>query len=509
MSRLAAALTATMTALTLSGCVVGPNYSRPSPPAGVTPAALAEADRAPAAAVSAPLPDHWWRLYDDPVLDRLVREALTHNTDIREAAANLMRARVVLSERRGARLPSTDLSGQYQRDQGNSAAAAAFGGGAGRVQTFQFDLFQTGFDVAYEIDLFGGVTRAVQAAQGDYQAQAAQLDAARVSVAAETARAYVSACSNAAQLAVARDTADLQRKTQSLTKTLFDAGRGTRADVERADVLLAQTEAQLPGFEAERRAALYALATLTGQAPEAIDAAAAACTAPPQLGVPIPAGDGATLIARRPDVRAAERSLAADTARVGVAIADLYPKIQLLGNVNQNATRGSQFFQPTAIRYSIGPLISWSFPNQTIARARIRQARATADASLARFDGAVLTALRETEQALARYAGALDRGAALARAEAASSKAAKLSRLRFDNGADSFLQLIQAERDRADARAARAAADAAIADAQISLFKALGGGWEDAPAPNRRADPAAGPSPDSAPAPTTGNAPKE
>ena len=474
----------------LSGCVVGPNYERP----GTAPRAsgtLAELAQTPAAVSAQPLPDHWWQLYEDPALDRLVTEALAHNASIREAAANLQRARAVLSEQRGARLPSTDLSAQYSRQQGNSAAAAAFGGTGAGVRTFQFDLFQSGFDVSYELDLFGGVTRAIEAGRGDVAASAAQLDAARVSIAAETARAYVAVCTNAAQLAVARETVELQEQTLKLTTTLFDGGRGTRRDVERADVLLAQTQAQLPGFDAERRAALYALATLTGRPAAEIDADAANCTAPPTIKSVIPAGDGAALLARRPDIRAAERSLAADTARIGVAIADLYPRIQLLGSIGQNATRGSQFFQPTAVRYSFGPLISWNFPNQTIARARIRQARASADASLARFDGAVLTALNETEQALARYAGALDRNAALARAEKSSSEAARLSRLRFDAGADNFLQLIQAESDRASARAARAQSDAAVADAQISLFKALGGGWQDAPAPIRRDSPAA------------------
>lgn len=481
MTRLTGAMLA---ALALSGCVVGPNYQRPATPDAAA-GSFSEVARAQSAANAAALPDHWWQLYQDPVLDRLITDALAHNTDIRVAAANLQRARAVLSEQRGARLPSTDLSGQYSRQQGNSAAAAAFGGGGAQVQTFQFDLFQSGFDVAYELDLFGGVTRAVQAARGDVEASVAQLDAARVAVAAETARAYVTACTNAAQLSVARETTDLQQQTLKLTTTLFDAGRGTRRDVERADVLLAQAQAQVPGFEAEQRAALYALATLTGRPAEQIDADAAKCTAPPRIASVVPAGDGSALIARRPDIRAAERGLAADTARVGVAIADLYPKIQLLGSIGQTATRGSQFFQPTAVRYSFGPLISWSFPNQTIARARIRQARATADASLARFDGAVLTALNETEQALARYAGALDRAAVLARAERSSSEAARLSKLRFDAGADNFLQLIQAESDRANARAARAQADAAVADAQVSLFKALGGGWQDAPVPVR------------------------
>lgn len=471
--------------MALSGCVVGPHYQRPAPPTAAT-GAFIEAARAQSAANAASLPDHWWQLYQDPVLDRLVQDALAHNTDIRAAAANLMRARAVLSEQKGARLPTTGLSSSYQREQGNSANSAAFGGSAAKPQTFQFDLFKLGFDVSYEIDLFGGVTRAIEAGRGDVEASAAQLDAARVSVAAETASAYVTACSNAAQLAVARETVDLQRKTMGLTQTLFDAGRGTRRDVERADVLLAQTQAQLPGFEAEQRAALYALATLTGRPPAEIDTDAARCTRPPQLNIVIPAGDGAALLARRPDVRAAERTLAADTARIGVAVADLYPSITLAGGIGLNATRGSQLFKPTSVNYSIGPLISWSLPNQTVARARVRQAKAGADAALARFDGAVLTALRETEQALARYAGALDRDSALVRAEASSSEAARLSRLRFDNGADNFFQLIDAERDRANARAARAQADAAVADAQISLFKALGGGWQDAPAPERR-----------------------
>jgi NodT family efflux transporter outer membrane factor (OMF) lipoprotein len=483
-------LSALALAALLGGCVVGPTYQRPAAPGGAAIGALAEVARSPAAVSTAPLPDRWWQLYQDPAIDRLVTEALAHNTTIREAAANLARARAILSEQRGAQLPSTDISAQANRQQGNSAAAAAFGGGAGGVRTFRFDQFQSGFDVAYELDLFGGVSRAVEASRGDVEAAAAQLDAARVSIAAETARAYVAACTNAAQRAVARETVDLQQNTFKLTTTLFNAGRGTRRDVERADVLLAQAQAQLPTFDAEQRASLYALATLTGRPAEEIDAQAAQCTAPPQLGAVIPAGDGAALIARRPDVRAAERSLAAETARVGVAIADLYPRIQLLGSIGQNATRGSQFFQPTAVRYSFGPLISWSFPNQTVARARIRQARATADAALARFDGAVLTALNETEQALARYAGALDRNAALARAEASSTKAAQLSRLRFDAGADNFLQLIQAESDRANARAARAASDAAVAEAQISLFKALGGGWQDAPVPTRIGEPA-------------------
>ncbi|MEG3089465.1 TolC family protein [Sphingomonas sp. PB4P5] len=492
MNKLPSLIPTLASALALSACVVGPNYVKPSTPAS-TPdtAAFAEAARTNAVSASA-LPANWWRLYQDPVLDRLVTEALAHNTDIRVAAANLARARAVLSEQRSARLPTTDLSAQgtYGRTGLGSLGAANSGAaGASGVDAVTSDFYSLGFDAGYEVDLFGGITRAIQAARGDTAAAAAQLDAARVSVAAETARAYATACSNAAQRAVAIETVGLQQRTLQLTTTLFDAGRGTRRDVERADVLLAQTQATIPGFEAERRASLYALATMTGRAPAEIDAQADLCKAPPRVRTIIPTGDGAALLARRPDVRAAERTLAADTARVGVATADLYPSIRLLGGVSFGGTSPGDALSSKGFSYSLGPLISWNFPNMTAARARVRQAEAGSDASLARFDGVVLTALREVEQALARYAGALDRNAALVRAERSSSSAAKLSKLRFDYGADSFLLLIDAERDRASARAALAQSDAAVADAQISLFKALGGGWEDAPVPTRR-DPA-------------------
>jgi NodT family efflux transporter outer membrane factor (OMF) lipoprotein len=467
-------------ALALSACVVGPNYVRPAEPVPSTGSGGTFTETIKDTQVAAtPLPDHWWRLYDDPVVDRLVTEALAHNTDVRVAAANLARARAVLSEQRGARLPTTTTSAQATRTRTN-AAQSLIG------EPYTANYFAVGFDASYEIDLFGGVTRAIEAARGDYQASEAQLNAARVSVAAETARAYASACSNAAQRQVALDTVALQQKTFALTNTLFEAGRGTRRDVERADVLLAQTQATIPGFEAERRASLYALAVLTGLPPEQVDADADKCVTPPRVKSVLPVGDGAALIARRPDVRAAERTLAADTARVGVATAALYPSITLAGSIGLGSTTLGNLPKGSSFSYSIGPLISWNFPNQKIARARVREARAGADASLARFDGSVLTALQEVEQALARYAGALDRNAALRRAEASSSAAANLSRLRFDYGADSFLLLIEAERDRADARAALAESDAAVADAQVSLFKALGGGWEDAPLPVRR-----------------------
>ena len=467
-------LSALLLPLTLAACAVGPDYQRPAalPAEQVR---LAEALENGAVTPS-PLPDQWWRLFQDAELDRLVAQALAKNTDLRAAAANLQRARAMLSEAGAARLPTTGTSAQFSHSQ---QVIPALG------RTVTNDFFSLGFDASYEADLFGGVSRSIEAARADAASAQAAVDAARVAVAAETTRAYAAACGFGEQADVARETESLQARTLDLTERRLAAGRGTRAEVDAATVLVEQARAQVPVFEAERRAALYALAVLTGDPPSAIlDSAAARCRTVPAAPQPLPVGDGQALLARRPDVRQAERSLAADTARIGVATAALYPSITLLGGVSLGATRFSNLGNAGSVGYSLGPLISWNFPLNGAARARVAQSKAAAEGSLARFDGAVLTALKEAEQALARAGGAATREEALRRAMTASTDAARLSRIRFDYGADSFLQLLDAERQRAAARAALASAEAARADAQISVFKALGGGWEPASPPN-------------------------
>ncbi|MCW3849602.1 efflux transporter outer membrane subunit [Sphingomonas sp. LB-2] len=464
-----------LAALLASACTVGPDYQRPA-----TPAATAGpfVDPGTTRVSSGPAEGQWWHLFNDPALDRLVAEALTHNTDVRVAAANLQRARATLAQARGQRLPTTDVTASATRQRVGSEQTGA--------PTSTYDFFTAGLDASYEIDLFGRVSRSIEAARGDVGAAQAALDASRIAVAAETARTYAQACGFAAQAAVARETFELQQQTLGLTQRLFEAGRGTQREVDQAQLLAENARAQIPGFEAERRAALYALATLTGRPPSEIDAAAAQCATPPGVTALIPVGDGAALIARRPDVRQAEQRLAADTARIGVETASLYPSIRLLGSVSLGARSLDDLGKSGSFNFSLGPLLSWSFPNVTAARARIAQARAGVDASLATFDGTVLTALKEVEQALARYAAEIERNVALRRAAAAADDAARIAGLRFDAGRDSFFLRLDAERQRATARAALAQSNAALAEAQIALFKALGGGWENAPEPSRR-----------------------
>ncbi|HEX7873454.1 MAG TPA: TolC family protein [Sphingobium sp.] len=472
--------------LLLAGCAVGPDYKRPETPGGAPRAQGAFVDPGVTRVSTGPAEGQWWRLFRDPALDRLVLEALAHNTDVRVASANLRRSRAVLMQSRAGRLPTTSLSAGYTRQRVGAQQAGAQGAQLGAADGFEFDFFTVGMDAAYEVDLFGRVSRSVEAARGDAAAAAAALDGARVSVAAETARTYAQACGYAAQAEVARETARLQDQTRDLTQRLLDAGRGTRRDLDQAVVLAENARAQAPVFEAERRAALYALATLTGRPPAEIDADASQCSTPPGVTTLIPVGDGAALLARRADVRQAERTLAADTARIGVETAALFPSVKLMGSVSLGATDIKDIGSSSSFNFSAGPLISWSFPNIAVARSRIKQARAGADASLAAFDGTVLTALKEVEQALARYASAIEANASQRRAASAAESAASIAGLRFTEGRDSFLQRLDAERDRAQSRAALAESNMTLAEAQIALFKALGGGWEGAAEPQRQ-----------------------
>lgn len=421
--------------------------------------------------------DDWWRLYANPTLDGLVLQALAENNQLEAAAANLRLVRASLSETRSQRLPSTNLgvSATYGRQSSSAfALPGAEGGGEPLEETETYDV---GLDVAYEIDLFGRVSSAIRAADADVGAAEAALDVVRVTVAAETARAFADSCSANAQITVAERNIELQARTVELTRRLLDAGAGNGLDTARARSALEGTRATLPPLRAVRDGALFRLATLTGVTPAEASAAARACARPPQLNQPIPVGDGTQLLARRPDVRQAERQLASAAALVNVATASLYPSISLGGSIGSTALDIADVGDDGSFRFGLGPLISWSFPNVAAARARVAQAAAGSDIALANFDQAVLTALEETETALANYANELDRRAALIEARDQAATAARLSRLHFDAGADSFLTVLDAERTLTLADATLAASEALVSTYQIALFKALAGGW--------------------------------
>jgi NodT family efflux transporter outer membrane factor (OMF) lipoprotein len=458
--------------LTLAACAAGPNYVRPVTPASGDKPFIA----AVPSLVTADAPkDDWWRLYEDPVLDQLVADALAHNTDLRVAVANLEKARASLRESRSQRLPqsSVDASGNYMRTSAIQRAPSM------AAEDWRID---GGLSLSYEVDLFGRVKHSIEAARGDADAAAAAADAVRVGIVAETARAYADASSSAERIGVAERTLALLDKTADLTTKRFDAGRTSRLDVARVLALRNQQRANIPPFRAQRDAALFRLALLTGRAPADLPPQVGLRAATLRLDRPVPVGDGRALLARRPDVREAERKLAAETARIGVATADLYPRISLGAGIGTTGNSVSDMFGAGPLRWLAGPLLSWAFPNIEGGRARIAQARATTRAALATFDGAVLTALQETETALSAYANTLQRRQDLRDAAEQARTAANISRAQLREGRVDFLTVLDAERTLAGAEADLAEADAQVAATQIDLFRALGGGWQSDPA---------------------------
>lgn len=464
-------LLVSLPALALSACAAGPDYVAPIP----APKAAAPFIGAANSSVSAvPVDDTWWHLYKDPVLDGLVADALAANTDVRVAVAHLDAARAALRGARSDRLPQTSITanGGYGRTSDIDRLPGTPAEGAS---------FDTGLSVSYEVDLAGRVKRNIEAARGDTAAAEADADAVRVAVVAATTRAYVDAASSAERLAVAERVVDLLDKSAVLTGKRLDAGRAAKLDVIRITTLRDQRAALVPQIQAERQAALFRLATLTGRTPQDLPPIAAQRSAAPVLDQPIPIGDGAALLSRRPDIRAAERRLAASSARIGVATADLYPHVTLGGSVGSSSASLSDIFTGGALHWLTGSLISWSFPNHAAARAKIAGAQADNRAALAEFDGTVLRALEETEAALSSYARELDRHQALVSAREGAEAAARITRARQREGQIDFLEVLDAERTFADADADLAASDARIAAAQVDLFRALGGGWRRPP----------------------------
>lgn len=465
-------MTAAVAALALAGCADG---TAPAPEATVPELAEGAFVGADAGLYRlAEPPPFWWRLYRDPVLDALVEQAFVANTDVRIAAANLRQVRGSLGVAESELLPSTTFSGNA--GYGRQAATIAAPNSSRTLDEEQS--YSLGFDISYELDLFGRVESSVDAAEADVAAAEAALDVVRVTVAAETARAYADSCAANDQIRVAERNIALQQRTLDLTRAQLAEGATTQLDVARAAAALETTRATVPPLEAARQSALFRLATLTGRTPAEASVEARECQAVPQIDFALPVGDGAGLIARRPDIRQAERELSGAAARIGVATADLYPRISLGGSLSTSALSVGDLVEDRALAFQLGPLITWSFPNMAAARGRLVSAEAGAEGALARFDQAVLVALQEVETALANYATELQRRQILAAARDESATAVNFARTRFDAGADSFLSVLDADRSLAEIEAALAQSDALISAYQIALFKALGGGWQ-------------------------------
>lgn len=457
----------------LAGCVtVGPDYVAPQ----TAPAALQQAGTVDYVA------DHpvatWWSQFDDPVLDQLVREALNANLDVRIAVSRVNEARAVFSERRLDLAPHVTMGVEGTRTKQPVE-------GQGRVET---DSYSAGFDAAWELDLFGRVRRSTEAAHADLQAQRNDLQAMQVTVAAEVARNYFELRGTQQRLDVARRILKTLGETQRLTESRFDLGAGSQLEVQSSLARVRAVEADVPLLEAVEGQSRHRLAVLAGKRPGELDSLLAPRPAP-AFAKALPIGDTTELLRQRPDVRAAERRLAAATARVGVATADLFPRVSLRGFIGFLSGGWGNLVNGDNRAWQVTPSISWAAFDMGSVRARLRASEAQADGVAAQYEKAVLGALEETENALLSYAKQQAQLKLRLEQSVAARRAAELAEVRYRAGSSDFLTLLDAQRTQLAADDALAQAEAGVNVGVVAIYKSLGGWGEQDVVPALAAQP--------------------
>jgi outer membrane protein, multidrug efflux system len=456
-----ALLLATSTLL-LAACAVGPNYQPPETKAPE----FRNAD--PTVVQTQPFEAAWWQQFGDPTLDSLIERALAGDLDLKIAAARVEESRALLSAARRERWPGVDVAVAHNKSNEQQPGFT--------TDRVSIESNQVGVATLWELDLFGRVRRGAEAASADAEAAEADLRDAQVLVAAEVASTYLDLRGAQKRLAVARANLDSQRETLSLTRVRLDLGRGGELDVASAAARLAATEASIPPLVAAQASAAHRLAVLIGQQPGTLDSELAPHDLPPHLTT-LAVGSPEDLLRRRPDVRAAERELAAATARIGVAKADLFPRLTLSGFIGFIAGDASQLGEAASRAWSVSPVLSWGGLEPGV-RAQIGAAEARAQGALAVYDRTVLRALEETETAFVGYAQNRVRLASVVDEAAASRRAAELARVQYREGALDFLRLLDAQRSVLQAEDAVAAAETELNTSVVLIYKALGGGWE-------------------------------
>jgi len=457
--------------LFLVACTVGPDYQGPVPASLSVPDAYVGPGARPAAPADL---SRWWERFDDPLLARLIEEASAGNLDLRVATARLAQAREALVQARAGLLPDVGASASVGRDLG-----------AGRDRT----TFSVGGDAAWQIDLFGGIRRSIEAVGAEAEGAYYDREAVRVALAAEVASNYIAARLAQTRLAIARDTLAIADDNLQIAQWRVQAGLASSIDAEQARAARAQTAASIPTLETNFSSAAYRLAVLTGRPPGALLDTLAATAPIPKGPADVAAGIPADTLRQRPDVRAAERSLAAATARIGVAEAQLYPQLRLSGNIGTSALSLGGLFD--AITGGLLGSVGQSLFSGGALRSQVRSQRAAAEAALATYQRSVLTALEDVENALAALDAAKRREAEFAIAFDAANNSAIFSRIQYRSGLIDFQSLNQAESQLLSAREGLATSQAAEASALVQLYQALGGGWTpiDSPPTARSAAP--------------------
>jgi NodT family efflux transporter outer membrane factor (OMF) lipoprotein len=466
-------------AAALAACTVGPDY-RGAP--AVAPAATHAATfvRMPAAGIAtAPAPSAWWRALGDPQLDALIERAFAYNPDLRAAQARLRESRAQLHQQSAAELPklSADAAALRMREPDLSALSALDSSAASSGRG-PLSLYTAGFDASWEIDLFGGTRRAVQAASAQAQAVDADLADTQVSLAAEVAQAYIDLRDEQQRLAIAQRTAQVQQQMLTLTEQRRAGGTAADVDVERLTTQVETTRATLMPLAAQIDVSLDQLAVLTGDAPGALDATLSAPRALPPLPADVRIGNPAAMLARRPDIRAAERRLAASNAQIGEHIADFFPKLTLYGDLSYSASDPGHLLRRDNATWLAVPYLSWNVLDFGRTLGAVHGAEASRDEAQANYEKTVLGALQDANDGLSRFGYQRTHLVTLQKVLASAQRSADLTRQRYRAGTASLVDLLDTQREEFDAQQNVISGKAELLKDFVSLQKSLGLGWQ-------------------------------
>ena len=486
---------AAMAATTLlAGCTVGPNY-RGAPDVASGALHAGRFVRAPAGIVTpGPSPSRWWEALDDPQLNALIDTALKNNPDLHAAQARLRQSRAQLQQQRAAETPTVagDAAALRMRNPGLSSLEGSSQPSSSSTQTAGQNTSQTtstsqgrgplqfytaGFDASWEIDIFGGTRRAIESASAQAEAVNADLADTQVSLAAEVAQAYIDLRSEQQRLALANQSAALEQKTLDLIRQQRERGVVPEADVERQTTQVENTKATLIPLDEQITESLDQLAVLTGQAPGALDQQLSSPAPLPNLPASVPVSDPAALLKQRPDIRAAERRIAASNAQIGQHEADLFPKVTMLGYLGSTAADPGHLLHKSAFTWLGAPYLQWDVLDFGRTRSQIRQAQAGRDEAEANYQQTVLAALQDANNALSRYGHQRESVARLQTIEASADRSSTLMHQRYEAGASSLIDLLDVERSQFNAQQNLVQGNADLIKDFVSLQKSLGLGW--------------------------------
>ena len=458
----------------LVGCAVGPDYREPKL---AMPASWQEAQQKGVEIRPVEMA-RWWTTFNDPLLNSLVERAVKSNLDLRIAEARIREARASRAVVASGAWPTVDVSASYKRNR-TSENALALGSlapqGGGNLEQ---DLFKTGFDASWEIDVFGGVRRGVEAADATLAASVENRRDVLVTLLGDVAKNYVDLRGFQRRLAVARANLKAQQDTLELTRIRFQAGLTSDLEVAQAEAQASTTMAQIPTLESALKQAAYSLDLLLGLSPGALWNDLANEIAIPSLPPEVLVGLPSDLLRRRPDIRFAERQLAASTAQIGAAMADLFPKFSLTGAYGLQSISASDWFTGRSRYWSIGPTISWPIFDAGRIRANIEIRNAQQEQALTQYEKTVLAAFGDVEKSLVNYSREQARQQALTNAVASNRRAVEMANELYVRGLNDFLNVLDTQRSLYATENDLAQSEAAMASNLVALYKALGGGWE-------------------------------